>query len=127
RGKLADLVEEERALPGILEVAGLRLLRAGERALRVAEERGLDERGRDRRAVEREERLARARAQVVQRVGDQLLAAARFPLDERREGRCGVEIHLAAQPPQRRALADQRLRPAAVVAAIDRGRADRAL
>jgi hypothetical protein len=56
--QFADLVEEQRALGGVLEVAGARCGRAGERALRVAEQRGFDERRRDRGAVQGE----RARA-----------------------------------------------------------------
>src|SRR5205823_4279756 len=120
RGQLADLVEEERAFARILEVAGLRLLRARERALRVAEERGLDERGRDRGAVEREERRARARRQVVQRVGHALLAAARLALDQRREGRRRVEVDLAAEPADRGAVARERARLLVARAAVDR-------
>jgi hypothetical protein len=59
--QLADLVEEKRAVVRILEVAGLRRGGAGEGALGVAEERRLDQRRRERRAVEREVgRAARA-------------------------------------------------------------------
>src|SRR5260221_4700110 len=126
-GKLADLVQEERAVARVLEVARLGLLRPGESALRVAEERGLHQRRRDRRAVQREERLARARAQVVQREGHALLAAARFALDQCREGGSGVEVDLASQALQRRAFADQRLHLLGVVVAlVERVRLQRA-
>ena len=45
--QLADLVDEERALVGLLEVAEPRRMRAGERALRVTEELGLGELARE--------------------------------------------------------------------------------
>jgi len=45
----------------------------------------------------------------VQEVGDQLLARARFALDQRREGRIRVLVDLALQFLQRRAPADQRV------------------
>jgi hypothetical protein len=108
--QLADLVEEERALAGILEVPGLRLGGSGECAARIAEERGFHQRGRYRRAVEREERMARARTQVMQRERDALLAAPRLALDQCRKTRGGVEVDLAPQPAQRRAVADERAR-----------------
>jgi hypothetical protein len=46
---LADLVEEERAAVGLLEAADAAAVGAGEGALLVAEELGLEERLRDRR------------------------------------------------------------------------------
>ena len=62
RRDLADLVEEERAAVGLLEAADAPLVRAGERALLVAEELALEERLGERRAVERDEGRLRARA-----------------------------------------------------------------
>ena len=56
---LADLVEEQRAALGQLEAAPLARLRAGEGALLVAEQLGLDQRLRQRRAVDLDERLLR--------------------------------------------------------------------
>ena len=60
--QLADLVEEERAAVGAAR-SGPRACsrRAGERAAHVAEELALEQRLRDRRAVDRHERAARAR------------------------------------------------------------------
>ena len=59
---VADLVEEERAAVGLLELADALLRRARERALLVAEQLALDELGRDRGAVDLDERaVARGR------------------------------------------------------------------
>src|SRR5689334_23725435 len=55
RRHLGDLVEEERAAAGALEVALVLLRRAGEAAALVAEELALDQVRRDGAAVEREE------------------------------------------------------------------------
>ena len=85
--QLADLVQEQGRVVRVLEIARARRRRAGERALGVTEQRRLHERRRDRRAVEREERVRRALAHEVQRLGDELLAAARFALDQHRERR----------------------------------------
>ena len=86
-GQLADLVEEEGAAVGDLEAALALGDGPGESALLVAEELALDERGRQRRAVELDEGPGPARAQVVDRVGDELLADARLPLEEDRARR----------------------------------------
>ena len=55
---LADLVEQHRAAVGELELADPRRLRAGERALLVAEQLALEQLGRQRRAVDLDERLS---------------------------------------------------------------------
>ena len=75
---VADLVQEQRAALGLLEAAASQLLRAGERAALVAEQLGLEQIARNRRGVQRDEGLAGARAVVVQRARDQLLAGARL-------------------------------------------------
>src|SRR2546423_1853450 len=62
--QLADLVEEQRAAARALERAGAPAIGAGERALLVAEELALDQRRRQRCAVDREERARRAVAAV---------------------------------------------------------------
>ena len=54
---VADLVEEDRAAVGHLEQAPLARARAGEGAALVAEQLALDQLGRDRRAVDLDERL----------------------------------------------------------------------
>ena len=75
-GHLGDLVEEERAVVGDLHEARLAAHRAGEGALLVAEELGLEQVLRQRGAVHRDEGLRRPRAVGVDGAGDQLLAGA---------------------------------------------------
>ena len=82
--QLADLVEEQGAAVGRLEQAFLVGAGAGEAALAVAEELALHQLGRDRAAVDRHERPGRARAQAVDVARDDLLAGARFAVDEHR-------------------------------------------
>ncbi len=57
---------------------------AGERALLVAEQLALDQLARERRAIHRDERLARARTSKMNRARDQLLAGARFAANQNR-------------------------------------------
>src|SRR6185436_13817314 len=86
--QIADLVEEQRPAVGELELPGLPLRRAGERALLVAEELRFKERFGDRRAVDRDKRAVVARAQRVERAREQLLAGAALPFEQhRRVGR----------------------------------------
>ena len=54
---LADFVEEDRAGVRLLELADARRRRAGERALLVAEQLALEQLGRQRRAIDLDERL----------------------------------------------------------------------
>src|SRR5204863_5673599 len=84
RTHLADLVQEEAATVRQLELAELLLVRVGERALLVAEELALEQRLRDGGAVERDERLSGARAPIVDRLRDELLAGAALAGDEDR-------------------------------------------
>ena len=60
--QLADLVEEQRAAVGQLELADLARVRAGERPPLVAEQLGLQDLGRDRGAVDGQEAAWRPRA-----------------------------------------------------------------
>ena len=83
-GELAHLVEEEGRPVGQLEPAPPLRLRAGEGALLVAEELALGEGRGQGGAVDLHERPVLPRAERVDRVGDQLLAGARLPLDEHR-------------------------------------------
>src|SRR5581483_1865721 len=85
--KLADLVEKERALVRLDELAGTLLGRSGKRALLVTEQDALDEILRDGAAVEGDEGLAGAGAFALDRARDQLLADARFAFDQNGDGR----------------------------------------
>jgi outer membrane PBP1 activator LpoA protein len=58
RRHVADLVEEQRAAVRLLEAAATLAIRAGERALLVAEQLGLEQVRGERRRVERDERLS---------------------------------------------------------------------
>ena len=80
---------------------------AGERALLVAEQLRLEQLGGDRRGVERDERLVRARDCVVQRARDQLLAGARFAGDQHRHARARQAADGAEHLLHRGRLAEQ--------------------
>ena len=86
---------------------GLVGVRAGERALDVAEQLGLEQRLGDRAAVDGDERLVGARRQVVQRARDQLLAGAALAGDEHRGLGRRDPAHQLEHPLHRRRLADQ--------------------
>src|SRR5690606_11853812 len=103
---LADLVEEEGASVRKLEAADAVAQRAGERALHVAEELALEEIARDRGAVHADQRPLAARARVVDRARDQLLAGARLARDQHGGVGVGDELDLPAQRFDRFAAAD---------------------
>src|SRR4030095_14087895 len=80
--EVGDLVEEERAAVGQLEAAFLAPGGARERALLVPEQLGLEQRFRERRAVDRHEGAGAPTGTLVDRARDQLLARAALALDE---------------------------------------------
>src|SRR5947207_1147015 len=91
---VGDLVQEQRAACGGLELADAPLDRAREGAALVAEELTLEELVRDGRAVERHEGSA-ARGVLVDGLGDQLIARPGLALAEhRRVGGCDAADHL---------------------------------
>src|SRR5581483_516255 len=71
--ELADLVEEDRAAVGDLELAALPRRRSREGTLLVPEQLVFDERVGDRRAVDRDERTRMARRQLMDRAREELL------------------------------------------------------
>ena len=79
---VADLVQEDRAAIGRLEQPLVRLHRAAERAARMAEELGFEQRLGNRPAVDGDERLVAARARPVDRAGQELLARSRVAEDQ---------------------------------------------
>ncbi len=87
RRHLGDLVQEQRAAVGFLEEPELVDGGAGERAAHVAEELGLEQGLGHGAAVHGHERPRRARARVVDGLGDDLLAGAGFALDQQRRVR----------------------------------------
>ena len=84
--QVADLVQEQRAAVGGLDLADRLLRRTGVRALLVAEELAFEKVLGDRRAVDRDEAPALARRKVVQRAREQLLAGPRLAEDQHRRG-----------------------------------------
>ena len=85
--QVADFVEEQRAAMRQLEASGLAGVRAGERALLVAEQLRLEQRLGNRRAVDGDERAVGAVAERVQRAREELLAGAALPEQQHRRVR----------------------------------------
>ncbi len=79
---LADLIEEKRAAVGLLETARAPLGRPGECSFFVAEEFALEQLRGERGAMDGDEFCLVAVAEVMDGVGDQLLAGAALALDE---------------------------------------------
>src|SRR6185312_134194 len=82
--QVPDFVEEERAALGLFERAAPPRDGARERAFFVAEELALDELSRNAGHVDRDERLALTRGELVERVRDELLAGAALAADQDR-------------------------------------------
>src|SRR5205085_877089 len=80
--ELAELVEEDGPAVRAFEGALMRGVGAGERAALVTEELALDQRRRDRAAVDDDVRAVLARALLVHRAREHLLAGARLAFDE---------------------------------------------
>src|SRR5689334_6617136 len=80
--QLADFVQQDRAPARGLEQTGLVHTRAGERAAHMTEQLRLEQRLRDRRAIDPDERLAPARAGAVNRARNHFLAGPAFTCDQ---------------------------------------------
>ena len=85
--QFADFVEKQRAAIGLEEFSDVLFGGAGEGALLVAEQNRLDEIGRQRAAIDRDEGLAAAIRGALNGARDDLLADAGFALDQHRNGR----------------------------------------
>jgi hypothetical protein len=105
--KLADLVQKQRSVLSVLEVAGLGRRGTRKGAFRVAEECCFDERRRERGAVKGEVGFGGARGPAMQALRHELLAAARFALDQHGKGPVCELRDLFLQPQERGALAHQ--------------------
>ena len=104
---VADLVEEDAALVGEVEHPLLRVDRAGERALDVAEQRRLEQIRRQVAGVDGDERALRARRVRVDRARHQLLAGAALALDQdRRAARRRLDDQVEHLPHPRAAADD---------------------
>ena len=106
RAHRADLVEEDRAAVGQREFALLCRGRAGEGAANVPEQLRLEQRLRNRRAIDLDERHVALRAAVVDRARDQFLPGAGLAGNEHRALGCGNELRTADDLFHRPAAAD---------------------
>ncbi len=103
--QVGDFVEKQRAAVGALELAAASA-HAGRRAVLDAEELGLEQRLDDRRAIDRHERPAPARADFVNLPRDQLFAGAALAVDERDEVRRCHALDAIAHRPHDRTRSD---------------------
>jgi len=85
--QLADLVQEDRPAISLFEISSMLRDGAREASLHVAEQLALEQLGRNRGHVHRDERPAGAWAQAVGRPREQLFARPRLAEDEDRQGR----------------------------------------
>ena len=92
---------------GQFELAGPRFVGVGEGPFLVAEQLAFEQRLGDRRAVDGDERLIAAAAEVVDRLADDFLAGAVFAEDQHRQVGVGDAANRRAQRLDRRAVADQ--------------------
>ena len=106
RHHLGDLVEKQRAAMRQLEHTRAPVVCPREGALLVPEDLALEQRLGNRRAVDRHERKRRARAQLVDRLGDELLAGARLTRDQHRGQRRRGLLDHPVDGPDTRAVAD---------------------
>src|ERR1051325_676685 len=104
---LADLIEEQRAPGSQLEPPLARADRAGEGALLVSEQFALEQIGRDRAAIDRDERLAATRRAIVQIARDDFLTRTRLAQDQHRAVARRDAFDQLAHVPHALALADQ--------------------
>ena len=82
---IPDLIQEHRAARRFMEASGPAARGTGEGTPLVPEQLALDQLARDRRHVERDERSAPSLAEIVQGMGDELLARSRFARNQNRE------------------------------------------
>ena len=107
--QVADLVEEQRASGRELELAELLLVRAGERAALVAEQRALDQFVRDGGEIDGDERRLAAARLAVHQPREQLLAGAALAEDQDRRRQPGDLLHQIDDVADLLARADQEL------------------
>ena len=105
--QLGDLVQIDRALVRILELPRLPPVRAGERALLVTEELGLEQPRWDRGTVDLDEGTVVASRRGMQGAGDEVLPDAAFAADQDRRIRVGDAFDDGADRPHLRASVEQ--------------------
>ena len=109
--ELADLVEEDRAAVGLLELADLAGVRAGERAFLVSEELALHQLTRDGGAVDHHERVPTTLRVVVDGLGDEFLPGAALALNGHGEVAAQGLFHEPEDPRHGGALPDDATQP----------------
>src|SRR5271166_5482850 len=114
RWNVAHLVEEKRTFIGQLETANLLRDGSGERALLVAKKLAFQQIQWNGGAVQPHERTSAPRTNVVNRVRDELLAGARFSLDQHSRTGGRDPFDLFEHGFQSRAVADDLLESARV-------------
>ena len=108
-GQLADFVEKDGSALRQFEAARLRRMRAGERPALAAEQLALDERRRQRPAIDDDEPPASAGTALVDGAGDELLAGSRLSEQQDRGIGRGDLVHPEEHALQRCAVADDRV------------------
>ena len=78
QAQIANLIQEQSAVVGLLEISFSRPNRSGEGALFMAKQLGLNQSLRDGAAGNSHKRTADSGAQIVDSAGDQLLAGSAF-------------------------------------------------
>jgi hypothetical protein len=97
RRHVADFIEKEGSAPSHFEFARLLFVRPGEGPLFVPEQFALDQRFRNRSAIHRHERTARARAEPVDGPRHQVLSRPGFSQNQNAEIRLGNPRDLGDQ------------------------------
>ncbi len=113
--QLADFVEEQRPLVGLLEQAGVGAVGTAEGPLDMAEQLRLEQSRRDGGAVDGDQRAVAARAFAVQAQGHQLLADAAFAHDQHVAGAGSHAGYALAELGHGGAIADDGVIAAAAV------------
>ncbi len=103
---VADFVEKESAVVGVLKQADFILGRSGEGAFNVAKELAFKQRLDEGGAVQGNERTLGAGAEVMKGFGDELLAGAGFAAHENRAVVRRNPLNLGVEMPHCRAIAD---------------------
>src|SRR6185295_9007191 len=120
--QLADLIEEQGAAVGELELADLARHRAGEGTALVAEQLALEDVAGNGAAVDGQEAFVTAGARPVQRVGHQFLAGAAVADDEHAGAGGSHQPHLLEEVLHGRRAADDALEAVALVEHLAQGR-----
>jgi hypothetical protein len=110
RVHLGDFIEKQRPAFGRAEQSRMIVSRAAEGASFVTEQFALNKVLRQCRAVQRDERLAAARSQIVDRTGNQFLAGSARAPDQQVSACCGGELDPLKEDAHHATTPDQTLK-----------------